>query len=218
MVDIEYERQKLIESLVRRKYISKPDVVRAMVRVPRHEFMPEKIRDFAYNDCPQAIGEGQTISAPHMVGIMVEKLDLRSGQKIFEVGGGSGYHAAVVAEVVGPAGHVYSMEYIEPLARRARLNIEKCGLGNVVTILSGDGSLGYPPQAPFDRIFVTCAAPEVPPPLLDQLADRGKMLVPAGGRHFQTLVYCEKKGDKIIKKDMGGCVFVPLRGRYGFKW
>jgi protein-L-isoaspartate(D-aspartate) O-methyltransferase len=218
MVDYELERQRLIESLIRRHYISKPEVIRAMMRVPRHEFMPSKIMDFAYNDCPQSIGEGQTISAPHMVGIMVEKLDLLPGQKVFEVGGGSGYHAAVVAEIVGPAGHVYSMEYIEPLASRARINIEKCGLGGTVTILSGDGSLGLPEHAPYDRIFVTCAAPDVPPPLLEQLADRGKLLVPAGGRHYQTLVYCEKKGDKIIKKDLGGCVFVPLRGKYGFKW
>lgn len=218
MVDFELERQRLIESLIRRRYISKPEVVRAMMRVPRHEFLPGNIQDNAYNDCPQSIGEGQTISAPHMVGIMLEKLDLEPGQKVFEVGGGSGYHAAVVAEIVGPAGHVYSMEYIEPLARRARINIEKCGLGDVVTVLSGDGSLGLPDHAPFDRIFVTCAAPDVPPSLLEQLADKGKMLVPAGGRHYQTLVYCEKRGDKIIRKDLGGCVFVPLRGKYGFKW
>ncbi len=218
MVDFELERQRLIESLIRRRYISKPDVIRAMMKVPRHLFIPSNIQDHAYNDCPQRIGEGQTISAPHMVGIMVEKLDLAPGQKVFEVGGGSGYHAAVVAEIVGPEGHVYSMEYIDPLARRARLNIEKCGLGDMITILSGDGSLGHPEHAPYDRVFVTCAAPDVPPPLLEQLADKGKLLIPAGGRQYQILVYCEKKGDKIIRKDLGGCVFVPLRGKYGFKW
>ena len=165
MVDFELERQRLIESLIRRRYISKPEVIRAMMKVSRHEFMPHNIQDLAYNDCPQSIGEGQTISAPHMVGIMVEKLDLGPGQKVFEVGGGSGYHAAVVAKIVGPEGHVYSMEYLDPLAQRARVNIEKCGLGEVVTILSGDGSLGLPEHAPYDRIFVTCAAPDVPPPL-----------------------------------------------------
>lgn len=216
-MDFEHSRQKLVESLVRRRYISKPEVVRAMMRVPRHLFVPDDIMDVAYNDCPQRIGHRQTISAPHMVGIMLEKLDLEPGQRVLEVGGGSGYHAAVVAEIVGKDGHVYSVEYIGTLARRARINIEKCDLSDIVTIIEGDGSRGLPEHAPYDRIFVTCASPEVPPPLLEQLADRGKLLIPAGSRHYSTLLFCERKGGKIIRKDLGGCVFVPLRGKYGFK-
>ncbi len=216
-MDFELKRKKLVESLVRRSHISKPEVIRAMMKVPRHIFVPKEIENHAYHDCPQQIGCGQTISAPHMVGIMVEKLDLSPGQKVLEVGGGSGYHAAVVAEIVGKEGHVYSIEFVEALANRGRDNIKKCGLGDIVTIIHGDGAEGLKEHAPYDRIFVTCASPDVPPPLLEQLKDRGKLLIPAGGRHLQTLIYCERKGKKIIRKDYGGCVFVPLRGKYGFK-
>lgn len=211
------ERKKLVDSLVRRGYISKPEVIRAMMKVPRHIFVPEAIENYAYHDCPQQIGEGQTISAPHMVGIMVEKSDLKPGQKVLEVGGGSGYHAAVVAEIVGKDGHVYSLEFIEALAKWGRENIEKAGLSDTVTIITGDGSLGLKEHAPYDRIFVTCASPDVPDPLLEQLKDKGKLLIPMGSRHYQTLLYFEKRGKKIIRKDYGGCVFVPLRGKYGFK-
>lgn len=216
-MDFELERKKLIDSLIRRRYISKPEVISAMMKVPRHIFVPKSIRAYAYHDTPQQIGERQTISAPHMVGIMAEKLDLKPGHKVLEIGGGSGYHAAVVAEIIGPSGHVYSIEFIESLAKRAQENIKTAGLENNVTLVNRDGSFGLPEYAPYDRIYVTCASPEVPPPLIEQLEDKGKLLIPAGGRHFQTLVYCEKKGKKVIKKDFGGCVFVPLRGKYGFK-
>ena len=216
LLDFELERKKLVDSLVRRGYISKPEVIRAMMKVPRHFFVPKAIENHAYHDCPQQIGEGQTISAPHMVGIMVEKLDLKPGQRVLEVGGGSGYHSAVVAEIVGEKGHVYSVEFIQALVRMGKENIKKCGLDNIVTILPGDGSQGLLKYAPYDRIFVTCASPDLPEPLLKQLKDRGKLLIPTGSRYYQTLIYCEKKGKKIIRKDYGGCVFVPLRGKYGF--
>jgi protein-L-isoaspartate(D-aspartate) O-methyltransferase len=215
-MDFELERKKLVDSLRRRKYITKPEVISAMMRVPRHLFIPKGIIPYAYHDSPQQIGSGQTISAPHMVGIMAEKLDLKSGQRVLEIGGGCGYHAAVVAEIVKPQGHVYSVELIENLANFARENIKKCGLGDTVTVVHGDGGLGLPEHAPYDRIYVTAASPDVPPPLIEQLKDKGKLLVPSGGRHFQTLLYCEKKGKKITRKDYGGCVFVPLRGKYGF--
>jgi protein-L-isoaspartate(D-aspartate) O-methyltransferase len=216
-LDFEQERKRLVDSLIRKGYISKPEVIRAVMNVRRHLFVPKDIEPYAYHDSPQRIGEGQTISAPHMVGIMVEKLDLRPGQKVLEIGGGSGYHAAVVSQIVGEGGHVYSIEYIEALARWGKSNIETAGLDHIVTILSGDGSVGLKKHAPYDRVYVTCASPEVPQPLLDQLGDRGKLLIPVGQRYYQTLVYCERKGDKIIRKDFGGCVFVPLRGKHGFR-
>jgi protein-L-isoaspartate(D-aspartate) O-methyltransferase len=215
-MDFELDRKKLVDSLRRRKYITKPEVISAMMRVPRHLFVPKGIIRYAYHDSPQKIGSGQTISAPHMVGIMAETLDLKPGQRVLEIGGGCGYHAAVVAEIVKPQGHVYSVELIEVLAKFARENIEKCHLEDMVTIVHGDGGLGLPEHAPYDRIYVTAASPEVPQPLLEQLKDRGKLLVPSGGRHFQTLLFWEKRGKKIIRKDYGGCVFVPLRGKYGF--
>ncbi|UCE37508.1 MAG: protein-L-isoaspartate O-methyltransferase [Thermoplasmata archaeon] len=216
-MEYELERKKLIDSLVRRGYISKPEIIKAMMKVPRHLFVPKEIEPYAYHDCPQQIGCGQTISAPHMVGIMVEKLDLAPGQKVLEVGGGSGYHAAVVAQIVGLKGHVYSVEFVKELTKIGKENIKKCGLGEIVTMINGDGSLGLPEYAPYDRIYVTCASPDLPAPLIEQLKDKGKLLIPSGGRHYQTLVYLEKKGKKIVKKDYGGCVFVPLRGEYGFK-
>jgi protein-L-isoaspartate(D-aspartate) O-methyltransferase len=216
-MDYDLERKRLVDSLKRRGYITKAEVISAMLKVPRHLFVPKEIESHAYIDCPQPIGSGQTISAPHMVGIMAEKLDLKPGQKVLEVGGGSGYHAAVVAQIVGTTGHVYSIEYVPELARWGEENIRKCKLSDIVTIVNGDGSLGLSEHAPYDRIYVTCASPDVPAPLIEQLADKGKLLIPSGGRHYQTLIFLQKKGNKIVQKDFGGCVFVPLRGKYGFK-
>ena len=160
-----------------------------------------------------------------MVAIMNEELELRPGLKVLEVGAGSGWHAATVAEVVAPSdapretwGHVWTIEIVPELALMARKNIEANGFADRVTVLHGDGSLGYPPEAPFDRILVTAAAPEVPRPLVEQLADGGIMLIPVGGLHFfQSLLKVEKRGDKIIRRDLGGVAFVPLRGKYGHR-
>jgi protein-L-isoaspartate(D-aspartate) O-methyltransferase len=205
-----------VESLVARGYISRPEVIAAMKAVRRHVFVPDRHRDDAYADHPLEIGEGQTISAPHMVGIMVDKLDLRKGHRVLEIGGGSGYHAAVTAAIVGPEGHVYSVERIESLAERARRNLEAAGYEKLVTVVAGDGSKGLPRHAPYDRIFVACAAPAVPPPLIEQLKEGGKMLVPVGAG-YQDLIMVEKKGTKVVQTSHGGCVFVPLLGEYGFQ-
>jgi protein-L-isoaspartate(D-aspartate) O-methyltransferase len=217
--EVEYaaRRRRLVDNLERCGYISKPEVAEAMRAVRRHLFVPERNREDAYADHPLEIGEGQTISAPHMVGIMTEQLDLRRGQKVLEVGGGSGYHAAVTAHIVGPQGHVYSVERIASLAEMAKRNIEEAGYSAVVTVVVGDGSLGLLEHAPYDRIFVACAAPDVPAPLVDQLKEGGKMLVPVGTGHFgQDLILVEKKDGKAVKSDLGGCVFVPLIGEHGF--
>lgn len=211
-------RRRLVENLERCGHISRPEVVEAMGAVRRHMFIPERQREDAYADHPLDIGEGQTISAPHMVGIMAEQLDLRRGQKVLEVGGGSGYHAAVTAHIVGPRGHVYSVERIASLAEMAKRNIGEAGYSAVVTVVVGDGSLGLLEHAPYDRIFVACAAPDVPAPLVEQLKEGGKMLVPVGAGHFgQDLVLVEKKGGKVVRSDLGGCVFVPLIGEHGFR-
>jgi len=210
-------RHRLVENLQRCGHISRPEVVEAMKAVRRHLFVPERTREDAYADHPLEIGEGQTISAPHMVGIMIEQLDLCRGQKVLEVGGGSGYHAAVTAHIVGPSGHVYTVERLASLAERAKRNIEEAGYSAVVTVVVGDGSLGLLEHAPYDRIFVACAAPEVPAPLVEQLIDGGKMLVPVGTAHFgQDLIAVEKRNGKAVKSDLGGCIFVPLIGEYGF--
>ena len=141
-------RHRLVENLQRCGHISRPEVVEAMKAVRRHLFVPERTREDAYADHPLEIGEGQTISAPHMVGIMIEQLDLCRGQKVLEVGGGSGYHAAVTAHIVGPSGHVYTVERLASLAERAKRNIEEAGYSAVVTVVVGDGSLGLLEHAP----------------------------------------------------------------------
>jgi protein-L-isoaspartate(D-aspartate) O-methyltransferase len=160
-----------------------------------------------------------------MVAIMNEALQLEVGQKVLEVGAGSGWHAATIAEIVAPGdaprsewGHVFTIEIIEGLADFARRNIMKNGYGDRVTILCSDGSLGFPGKAPYDRILVTAAAPDVPKPLIEQLKNGGIMLIPVGSVHlFQSLIKVKKIDGKISKENLGGVAFVPLTGRYGHR-
>ncbi len=217
MINLEEERNVLVDSLVRRGYVTSKSGEKAMRRVPRDEFLPRDLKEEAYVDNPLPIGEGQTISAPHMVAIMVERLDLSPGQKILEIGAGSGYHAAVCAEIIAPDGHIYTIERISSLATFAEDNLKRTGYSNLVTVIFGDGTKGLPDKAPFDRIFVAAGAPDIPAPLTDQLADGGKLLVPVGGRYYQDLIKVERKGKKLIKENIGGCVYVPLIGEYGYR-
>lgn len=215
MTDFPRARSELVDGLLRRGYVSKPAVAAALRKVPREEFLPVRLRDEAYIDAPLPIGSGQTISAPHMVAMMAEALDLRPGQKVLEVGGGSGYHAAVAAELVSPDGHVFTVERIPELAEFARGNISRTGYADRVTVVLSDGSAGLPAEAPFDRIFVACGAPTVPAPLKEQLRDGGLMLVPVGGRMYQDLVKVQRRGSVYSTTSLGGCVFVPLIGEHG---
>ena len=210
----ELERERLISSLVRENYIKSEEVKKAFQKVPREKFLPDYLKKMAYCDTPQQIGFGQTISAPHMVAIMCEALDIYKEQKILEIGAGSGYHAAIVAYLVGEKGHLYSIERIEDLGKIAKKNLINAGFKNT-TVEIGDGSEGLEKYQPYDRIYVTCAAPAVPPPLINQLKDRGKLLVPVG-KVYCDLKLIEKKDKEIITKNLGGCVFVPLVGKHGF--
>ncbi|MDH7596293.1 MAG: protein-L-isoaspartate O-methyltransferase [Methanothrix sp.] len=204
-------KERLIESL--RNYVSER-VVEAMSRVPRELFVPDELRPMAYEDRPLPIGYGQTISAPHMVAIMCDLLDLHEGMKVLEVGGGCGYHAAVMAELVGPSGHVYSVERIPELVEIARRNLERAGYRNV-SMIAGDGSLGYREQAPYDRISVAASAPDIPEPLKEQLRPGGRMVIPVGS-YSQDLLVVTKNHDIRVERAMG-VIFVPLIGEYGFK-
>jgi protein-L-isoaspartate(D-aspartate) O-methyltransferase len=215
MTDFEEERIRLVEGLRRRGYITSDEVEAAMKRVPRENFVPPNLVDEAYIDTPLPIGEGQTISAPHMVAIMIQRLDLAPGMKVLEIGAGSGYHAAVCAEMVAPDGHVFTVERILTLVKFAEDNLKKSGYSNLVTVVYADGTKGLPEHAPYDRVFVAAGAPDIPQPLVDQLADGGKMLVPVGGRFYQDLMKVERKGKRILKENLGGCVFVPLIGEHG---
>lgn len=209
------ERKKLIEKLKKQGYIKTKKVEQALLKVSRELFVPQNLKNYAYMDTPLEIGGGQTISAPHMVAIMCEALELEEGQKILEIGTGSGYHAAVVAEIVGDKGHVYSVERIPMLAEKAKTNLKKAGVKNV-TVTLGDGSLGLPGYAPYDRIYVTCAAPTIPSPLEKQLKENGIILIPIGGT-FCNLLKGVKKNGELKTKNLGGCAFVPLIGEYGHK-
>ncbi|RLI31176.1 protein-L-isoaspartate O-methyltransferase [Candidatus Bathyarchaeota archaeon] len=214
----------LVQRLVRQHILRSKEVIEAFRRAPRYNFLPEELRQYAAIDEPIPIGYGQTVSAPHMVAIMDEELELKVGQKVLEVGAGSGWHAATVAELVAPTdqpkeswGHVYTIEIVPELAQMARINIEKNGYSDRVTVIEGDGSLGYEEKAPYDRILVTAAAPEVPKPLIQQLKTGGILLIPVGAiRFYQTLIKVRKE-DGIRMEDLGGVAFVPLRGKYGHK-
>lgn len=218
------KRERLVKRLIEEGILKKPEVIRAMLKVPREEFVPQELRDHAYLDSPLPTMDGQTISAPHMVAMMCELLDLKKGHKVLEVGAGTGYHAAVCAEIVAPLeippeerGHVYAVERLPRLVEFAKKNLERTNFSERVTIIEGDGTLGYPEAAPFDRILVTAAAPRIPPPLKSQLKDNGKMVIPVGEAYsIQDLILVERKGDSFNEYTCGGCVFVPLYGKYGW--
>jgi len=189
-------------------------VLSAMAAVPREVFVPEGLAGQAYDDTPLPIGCRQTISAPHMVAIMCDLLDLEAGMTVLEVGGGSGYHAAVMAVLVGPQGHIYSLERISELVSSARRNLEKAGISNV-TVIEGDGSLGLPEHAPYDRISVAAAAPRVPQALQEQLKPGGRMVLPVGSDYQRLLVVTRKNGFFVEEKM--GVIFVPLIGEQGYR-
>ncbi|MHB8118533.1 MAG: protein-L-isoaspartate(D-aspartate) O-methyltransferase [Methanothrix sp.] len=191
----------------------KESVISAMSHVPRELFIPEALKSRAYDDTPLPIGLNQTISAPHMVAIMCDLLDLQPGMIVLEVGGGSGYHAAVMAKMVGE-GHVYSVERMPELVAAAKRNLEKAGIKNV-TMIETDGSLGLPEHAPYDRISVAATAPKVPEPLKQQLKVGGKMVLPVG-RDYQELYLVTRKNGFSVEEKMG-VIFVPLIGKEGFK-
>ena len=218
-----HERAKAVAGLIQSGYIHTPSVIHAMQQVPREEFLPEALRERAYIDTPLPIGYGQTISALHMVGMMAEALELSQGQIVLEVGSGSGYHAAVIAEIVArqatePQGHVYTVEIIPELYQFAKTNLKKTHYDETVTAIHSDGSLGLPDHAPYDRIYVAAAAPHIPVPLTQQLRDQGLLVIPVGRRHFfQELLRIKKDGERLIQDSLGGVAFVPLTGKKGWK-
>lgn len=201
-------RAALVERLTRARDLDEATAA-AMRAVPRHEFVPDSRQANAYADRPLPIGEGQTISAPHMVAIMTDLLDLERGEEVLEVGTGCGYHAAVTAEVVGP-GNVHSVEYHEPLAEAARERLAR--LGYDVGVRAGDGHEGWAEHAPYDAAYLTCAAPEVPDAVVEQVRPEGRIVAPVGGRS-QELVRLWKRADGGVDREThGGVRFVSMQG------
>jgi protein-L-isoaspartate(D-aspartate) O-methyltransferase len=207
------ERLAMVEGQLRRRGISDQRVLEAMAKIPRHAFVSPDYQTAAYEDRPLPIGEGQTISQPYMVAVMTQSLSLKGEERVLEIGTGSGYQTALLAEL---AKAIFTIERIRALIQRAEENLEELGYKNIL-FFCGDGTKGWPEKAPFDGIIVTAGAPEIPQPLTSQLADGGRLVIPVGPRYTQTLYVVTRKGTQFTEEEVTGCVFVPLVGAYGWK-
>jgi protein-L-isoaspartate(D-aspartate) O-methyltransferase len=202
-------RRRMVEEQLAGRGIKSHAVLEAMAAVPRHEFVPENVRKFSYVDEPLPIGYGQTISQPYIVAFMTEQLDPQPADRILEIGTGSGYQAAILSRLVS---EVYTIEIVEPLAKRAAADLKRLGYENI-KVLAGDGYKGWPEHAPFDGIIVTCAPDHVPKPLVDQLRDGGRMIVPVGSPGMQELFLLRKRGTKVEQTAVLPVRFVPMTGK-----
>ena len=208
-------RHQMVDVQLRKRGIRNERVLKAMQTVPRHEFVPPASRHRAYADAPEPIGASQTISQPYIVAAMAETLNLEENDRVLEVGAGSGYAAAVMAML---AEHIYAMEIEPALVNSARDNLARTGFGERVSVISGDGTLGYPQAAPFQAISVAAAAPDVPPALLEQLDEEGgRLVIPVGSVNDQELRLIRKLGKKVDTRVVTHCRFVPLRGEQGWR-
>lgn len=201
-------RQKMVNNQIKDRGVSDPLVLRAMLKVERHEFVPEEIRHLSYADRPLPIGQDQTISQPYIVALMTELLGLKGGEKVLEIGTGSGYQAAILAEI---AKEVYTIEILKPLADSARERLKKLGYKNI-TVKDGDGYKGWPEYAPFDGIIVTCAPDHIPQPLIDQLKIGGRIVIPVGESYQELLLITKKPNSTLTSKSIIPVRFVPMTG------
>ena len=201
------ERQLMVEKQIIQRGVVDPQLLDAMLKVPRHLFVPENLTSSAYSNMPLPIGYGQTISQPYIVALMTESLQLKKGLKVLEVGTGSGYQAAVLAEI---GCVVFSVEVIKILADTAQERLNRLGYPEI-SVRWGDGYFGWEEEAPFDSIIVTCAIDHVPPPLIEQLKEGGKMVIPVGPPYsLQTLWLFIKENGQLTSENLGGVIFVPL--------
>jgi len=210
--DFAKERCRMLDEQLRPRGIDNPRVLAVIESTPRHLFVPEESRPWSYADSPQPIGFGQTISQPFIVALMTQTLHLTGPERVLEIGAGSGYQAAILAQL---AAEVHTVEFIPELAERATHRLEELGLSNV-HVHNGDGSEGWPASAPYDAILVAAAAPQVPLPLLDQLAENGRMIIPIGRRGTQELELWQRKQGAFEYEALIPVAFVPLRGKHGW--
>lgn len=213
MDEFSIARDKMVTWQIEKRGVTNPAVLSAMRSVPRHLFVSANLRDEAYADNPLPIGNWQTISQPYIVALMTQLLQLNGTEKVLEVGTGSGYQAAVLSLL---AREVHTVEFIPALAEEARERLSRLGYANV-HVHQGDGSLGWQESAPYDAIMVTASAPKAPPPLLEQLAPHGRLVVPSGGRGVQTLQLWQQENGIWQPEDVLPVSFVPLRGQHGWK-
>lgn len=204
-------RVQMVERQIRPRGVHDARVLEAMRTVPRHLFVPENLRHRAYDDNPLPIGHGQTISQPLMVGLVLQALELTGQETVLEIGAGCGYQSALLAEL---AATVVAVEIVAELAELAQRNLTACGYG-AVRVVHGDGGLGFPPLAPYQAIAVAAAAPSVPPPLFEQLAEGGRLVLPVGVGHHHVLERVRKVGGEPRSERLGDCAFVPLVGVHG---
>jgi len=202
----------MVEYQIAARGVSDERVLSAMREIPRHLFVPEPYRSAAYQDSPLPIGQGQTISQPYIVAKMTELLQISPEDRVLEIGTGSGYQAAILGKL---AREVITLERIPEVAEVAMKNLERLGFSNVRVVVT-DGTEGYPEKAPYNAILVTASTPEVPRPLMDQLAGGGRLVAPVGSRDLQELVRLVRKGGEFFRESYGGVVFVPLLGKYGW--
>lgn len=206
-------RKRMVEEQLIPRGIKNQRVLDAFYKVERHKFVPQELRSSSYGDFPVPIGEGQTISQPYIVALMSECLDLTGKEKVLEIGTGSGYQAAILAEL---AKEVYSVERFEVLSKRAEKVLKELGYLNI-KVRVGDGTLGWPQESPFDRMMITAATPKIPLPLVEQLKEEGKLVLPLGESFSQVLTVVEKKAGKLLSTAVCGCVFVPLVGKHAWQ-
>jgi protein-L-isoaspartate(D-aspartate) O-methyltransferase len=213
MNDLAAERRQMVERQIARRGLCEPRLLAAFEEVPRHLFVPQQWRAHAYRDCALPIGLGQTISQTYIVALMTDLLCLMGSENVLEVGTGSGYQAAILSRL---AARVQTIEYDPQLARRAKALLGSLCYQNVY-FREGDGASGWPEAAPFDGILVTAFAPQVPPPLLEQLSEGGRLIMPVGTCGLQTLESWTRTGNRFERQRIVGVAFVPLRGEYGWK-
>ena len=213
MIDYAQTRERMVQEQLVSRGINDTRVLGVMARVPRHLFVESELRDQAYEDHPLPIGANQTISQPYMVALMAEALELKGTERVFEVGTGSGYLAAVLSELCA---EVFSVETVEKLASKARNLLTSLGYRNV-SVLMGDGTLGWEEHSPYDAVVISAAAPCIPRPLLEQLKTPGFLVFPMGEKELQTLVRIRKDKAGIREEYLGECQFVKLKGQYGWE-
>jgi protein-L-isoaspartate(D-aspartate) O-methyltransferase len=206
------DRQQMVTRQIEARGIREQRLLEALQQIPRHVFVPKSLHYLAYTDGPLPIGDGQTISQPYIVALMTDLLKLKGDEVVLEIGTGSGYQAAILAKL---AKHIYTIERNAQLANKARQTLDSLGLDNI-SVIVGDGSLGLPEHAPYQGIVVTAAAPEAPPPLLDQLDDGGRLVIPIGAEYGQYLHVYVRSGERYESRPITPVAFVPMRGKYGW--
>lgn len=210
--DYSRERALMVEQQLMRRDIRDPKVLEAFLSVPRHRFVGDDLRGSAYADHPLPIGEGQTISQPYIVALMTQYLELQEDARVLEIGTGCGYQTAILSRI---AAEVYTIERITSLSKKAEALLGELGYTNV-RVFVGDGTQGLPASAPYDGIIVTAGSPKIPEPLVAQLAEGGRLVIPVGGRWSQELLVVRREGGRVTQREVCGCVFVPLLGEHGW--